>query len=66
MNPIQMMFSMFQGHPMLGRAQQMSQGKGVDQIEEICRNVCKQRGFDFDQMKDQFNAQCRNMQNMRK
>lgn len=64
MNPINLMFNMFKGHPMLGRAQQMAQGKGISQIEEICKNVCEQRGLDFDQMKEQFNMQCKNMQNM--
>lgn len=64
MNPMQMMFSMFSGNPMFQRAQEMSKGKSADQIEETCRNICKQRGFDYDQMKQQFEQRTKGMMNM--
>lgn len=61
MMPFQMMFKMFGNNPMFQRAQQMAQGRNTSQMEEVCRNVCKQRGFDFDEMKANFEKQSNNM-----
>lgn len=63
MFPIQKMMQMFNGNPFYQRAQQMASGKNASQIEEICKNICKQRGFDFDKMKQQFEIQARYMGN---
>lgn len=52
MNPMQLMNS-----PLFKRAQQMSKGKNVSQMEETCRNICEQKGLDFDQMKNMFGSQ---------
>lgn len=65
MNPMNMMLqamaSRLSGNPMFERAQQMAQGKDVSQIQEVAKNLCKQRGFDYDKMLGEF--QNRMMQN---
>lgn len=35
-------------NPMFKRAQQMMQGKNEQQLEDIAKNLCKQRGVDLD------------------
>lgn len=57
MNQMQMFNHMFGGNPLFQRAQQMAKGKSANQVQEVCKNICKQRGFDFDQMKNQFQQQ---------
>lgn len=47
-NPMQMMMSMFGGNPQFQRACQMVQGKTPQQMQETARNLCKQRGIEFD------------------
>lgn len=58
---IRSMMGRLNGNPMFERAQQMAQGKNVNQIQEVAKNLCKQRGFDFDKMLGEF--QNRMMQN---
>ena len=53
-NPLQMMQQMFNGDPAFSRAMQMAQGKSPQQIEQIVRNLCKERGIDFEQFKQNF------------
>ena len=41
-------------NPMFRRAQQMMQGKNEQQLEELAKNLCKQRGVDLDTAVKQF------------
>ncbi len=54
-NPMQMMQQMFGNDPSFNRAIQMTQGKNSQQIETVMKNLCEQRGMDFDQIKQTFN-----------
>lgn len=54
-NPMQMMQQMFGNDPAFNRAVQMAQGKNPQQIETVMKNLCEQRGMDFDQIKQTFN-----------
>ena len=54
-NKIQAMVNLaMKNNPMFKRAQQMMQGKNEQQLEEIARNLCKQRGVDLDTAVKQF------------
>lgn len=53
-NPQQMMQGMLQNNPLFQRAQQMAQGKSEQELEQVARNLCQQRGVDFEAMKQQF------------
>lgn len=57
MNPMSFMSKQLGANPMFRQAQQMTQGKTPEQIKEICMNVCKQRGIDFDAAWAQFQSQ---------
>lgn len=52
---MQMMQQMFGSDPAFNRAVQMAQGKNPQQIETVMKNLCEQRGMDFDQIKQTFN-----------
>lgn len=41
--------------PAFSRAMQMAQGKSPQQIEQIVKNLCGQRGIDYEQFKQTFN-----------
>lgn len=41
-------------NPMFSRAQQMAQGKDEQQLEQLARNLCHQRGIDLDSAVKQF------------
>lgn len=43
-------------NPMFKRAQQMMQGKNEQQLEELARNLCKQRGVDLESAVEQFKS----------
>lgn len=47
-NPMQMMMSMFGNNPHFQRAMQMVKGKTPAQMQQTARNLCKERGIDFD------------------
>lgn len=53
-NPLQMMQQMFSGDPTFTRAMQMAQGKSPQQVEQIVRNLCRERGINFEQLKQNF------------
>ena len=59
-NPQQMMQGMFQNNPLFQRAQQMAQGKSEQELEQVARNLCQQRGVDFEAMKQQFQGMMSN------
>lgn len=59
-NPQQMMQGMFQNNPLFQRAQQMAHGKSEQELEQVARNLCQQRGVDFEAMKQQFQGMMNN------
>lgn len=48
------MQQMFSGDPTFNRAMQMARGKSPQQVEQIVRNLCQERGLDFEQLKQNF------------
>lgn len=52
-----MMSQQLQSNPLFRRAQQMADGKSPEEIQQICKNLCQQRGIDLDQAIDQFKNQ---------
>lgn len=44
----------FNSNPLFQRAQQMTQGKSEQQLEQTAENLCKQRGIDMQQALKQF------------
>ena len=57
-NPQQMMSQIMtqqlQSNPLFQRAQQMAQGKSPQELEQVARNLCQQRGIDLDSAMSQF------------
>lgn len=54
-NKVQAMVNLaMKNNPMFRRAQQMMQGKNEQQLEELAKNLCKQRGVDLDTAVKQF------------
>lgn len=50
----QMMTQQLQGNPLFQRAQQMAQGKSPQELEQVAKNLCQQRGIDLDSAMNQF------------
>lgn len=49
MNPMMLMFQQNIGfNPLFQQAQKMSQGKSEQEIIQIAKNICKEKGIDFD------------------
>lgn len=49
MNPMMLMFQQNIGsNPFFQQAQKMSQGKSKQEIIQIAKNICKEKGIDFD------------------
>ena len=46
-----------QNNPLFQRAQQMADGKNESELEQTARNLCKQRGIDFDTAFAEFKRQ---------
>lgn len=53
-NPQQIMSQMAQGNPLFQRAQEMAKGKSPEELEQTIKNLCGQRGIDYDQALAQF------------
>ena len=57
-NPNQMMTQMMNqqlsGNPLFQRAQEMAKGKSPQELEQVARNLCQQRGIDLDSAMNQF------------
>lgn len=47
---------MMQNNPLFKRAEEMAQGKSEQELEQVARNLCKQRGIDIEQAYKQFQA----------
>ena len=48
-NPMAMIQQMAWQNPLMGRALQMGQGKSVEELQGIAKNLAKQRGMDSNQ-----------------
>ena len=53
-NPQQMISSMLQSNPQLRDVLQGVNFNDPNSMQQVCRNVCKQKGIDFDTMLAQF------------
>lgn len=49
-NPMAMIQQMAGQNPLMGRALQMGQGKSVEELQWIAKNLAKQRGMDSNQL----------------
>lgn len=56
MNPQNLMNLLFnyKTNPLFSRAQQMANGKNEQELEQIARNICQEKGINFDQAMSQF------------
>lgn len=52
-NPQVLINSMAAQNPKIGEAMQLLQGKSPQDMENICRDLCKQRGIDFNNVMQQ-------------
>lgn len=52
-----MMRTQFMNNPLFQQAQQMSQGKSPAELQQVCMNICKSKGLDFNQALQQFQSQ---------
>lgn len=50
----QMMNQQLQNNPLFQRAQQMARGKSPQELEQVAKNLCQQRGIDLDSAMEQF------------
>lgn len=58
-NPQQFVMNMMRqnSNPMLGQLMQMAKSGNTQQIETFARNICKERGMDFDKSFAEFMKQ---------
>ena len=55
MNKIQTMLNLaMRNNALYNRAKEMTEGKNEQQLEELARNLCSQRGIDLDSAVKQF------------
>lgn len=57
MNQVQLMKQLMTSNPMFLRAQEMARGKTPEQLQQIAKNLCQEKGIDFDQALAQFKKQ---------
>ena len=50
----QMMNQQLSGNPLFQRAQEMARGKSPQELEQVARNLCQQRGIDLNSAMNQF------------
>ncbi len=50
----QIMSQQLQSNPLFQRAQEMAQGKTPQELEQVAKNLCQQRGIDLDSAMNQF------------
>lgn len=53
----QMLRKQFANNPLFSRAEQMASGKSPEELEQIAKNLCQQRGIDFDEAWKMFQQQ---------
>ena len=62
---LQQLMQIMYNNPMLfRRAQQMAAGKSEEELKQTAMNLCKQMGFDFEEMQNRFNAEMQNIKNI--
>lgn len=57
MNQMQLMKQLMTSNPMFLRAQEMARGKTPEQLQQIAKNLCQEKGINFDQALAQFKKQ---------
>lgn len=55
-NPMMLMFQNLSSNPLFAQAQRMTQGKSEQEIIMIARNVCNEKGIDFDSALSNFKS----------
>ena len=55
-NPNQAITNMIQSNPAMKRALEMTKGKSGEEIQQVCRNICEQRGINYDDALNQFKS----------
>lgn len=59
---LQQLMQIMYNNPMLfRRAQQMAAGKSEEELKQTAMNLCKQMGFDFEEMQNKFNSELQSM-----
>lgn len=61
---LQQLMRTMHNNPMFRRAQQMAAGKSEEELKQTAMNLCKQMGFDFEEMQNRFNAEMQSMKNI--
>lgn len=61
---LQQLMQTMNSNPLFQRAQQMASGKSEEELKQTAMNLCKQMGFDFEEMQNRFNAEMQNMKNI--
>ncbi len=61
-NPKQMVMNLIKQNPQMQQIMPMIQGKNPQQIEQMARNMCKERGIDAEQFANQIKQQFAQMQ----
>lgn len=41
-------------NPLFARAQEMAKGRSNEELEQIAKNICKEKGIDYEMAKQQF------------
>ena len=61
-NPMMFMLQNLNSNPLFAQAQRMTQGKSEQEIIAIARNVCKEKGLDFDSALSEFKSMMKGVQ----
>ena len=56
-NNLEQLRKQFANNPLFSRAEQMASGKNPKELEQIAKNLCQQRGIDFDEAWKMFQQQ---------
>ena len=58
---LQQLMQTMHNNPMFRRAKQMAEGKNEEELRQTAMNLCKQMGFDFEEMQNKFNSELQSM-----
>ena len=59
---LQQLMRTMNNNPLFHRAQQMAAGKSEEELKQTAMNLCKQMGFNFEEMQNRFNDEMKRMQ----
>lgn len=59
---LQQLMRTMNNNPLFHRAQQMAAGKSEEELKQTAMNLCKQMGFNFEEMQNRFNDEMERMQ----